>query len=85
MLTVTNVKLSSDLRHAKVFVSFLDKKKTHEELIEELKNQKNVIRYNLGNRIKAKYVPDLKFYYDDTLAYAEHIDELIHKLKDTDN
>lgn len=85
ILTITKVKLSSDLRHAKVFVSFLDKEMTPDGLIARLKSQKSVIRYNLGNQIKSKYVPEINFYYDDTLAYAEHIDELIHKIKDSDH
>jgi ribosome-binding factor A len=81
MLTITKVKMTKDLMIAKVYVSFLDKEKTAEDLIRQLKDQKGVIRYNLGNRINSKFVPDLRFYYDDTLAHAEHIETLIHKLK----
>lgn len=84
-MTVTKVKLSSDLRFAKIFVSYLDKVISPDELIEQLISHKSVIRFNMGNRLKTRFVPDIKFYYDDTLAYAEHIDDLIHKLKDTEN
>ena len=84
-MSVTKVKLSSDFRFAKIFVSHLDKVVSPDELIEQLKSQKSVIRYNLGNRLKTRFVPEIKFYYDDTLAYAEHIDDLIHKLKDSEN
>ena len=84
MLTITKVKMTRDLMIAKVYVSFLDKTKTPEELNKKLKTQKGVIRYNKGKKIKSKFVPDLRFYYDDTLAHAEHINSLLQKIKTDD-
>ena len=41
----------------------------------------NDYRYQLGNRIKVKYVPQIKFYYDDTMEEVEKINTLINKSK----
>ncbi len=85
MLTVTRVILSQDLKIAKVYVSFLGERKSPEELIRQLISQRKTIRYIMGKRIKSKYVPDLRFFYDDSLAQAEHIEELINKIKTNSN
>ncbi len=38
------------------------------------------VRYELGARMNQKYVPDIRFEYDDTLDRAERIDELLNKM-----
>lgn len=39
------------------------------------------VRFELGARMNQKYVPDIKFQYDDTLERAQRIDELLNNLK----
>lgn len=41
---------------------------------------KNMVRYELAQRMNQKYVPDLKFVYDDTLESAERIEKLLENL-----
>ena len=81
LLTISKVEITSDLRLAKVFISLLDAKKTPDEVIDHLKYNRKVIRYHLGNRLNAKLVPDLRFYYDDSLKKAEQIDTLLNKIR----
>jgi len=83
LLTVSNVDVSSDLRLAKVFISLLNSKKTPDEVIDYLKHNRKIIRYHLGNKLNAKFVPDLRFYYDDSLKKAEKIGTLLNKIKRT--
>ncbi len=78
-ITITNVKLSPDLRIAKVYISVLDKEK-RAEVLKKVEGTKGFIRSELASRIKIKFIPDLKFFIDDTLDYVEKIEGLIKKI-----
>ena len=85
LLTVSKVEVTSDLRLAKVFISLLNSKKPSNEVIDYLKHRRKVIRYHLGNKLNAKFVPDLRFYYDDSLKKAEKIGALLNKIRKNEN
>jgi len=85
LLTVSKVEVTSDLRLAKVFISLLNSKKPSNEVIDYLKHRRKVIRYHLGNKLNAKFVPDLRFYYDDSLKKAEKIGTLLNKIRKNEN
>lgn len=82
--TITNVKLSPDLKIAKVYVSIYDKEK-RDNGMEKITGLTGYIRTELAHRVKMRFVPELKFFIDDTLDYVEKIDELIKKIHDEDN
>ena len=81
LLTISKVEVTSDLRLAKIFISLLGSKKSPEEIIDYLKHNRKIIRYHLGNKLNAKFVPDLRFYYDDTLKKAEKINTLLSEIR----
>ena len=85
LLTVSKVEVTSDLRLAKVFISLLNSKKPSNEVIDYIKHRRKVIRYHLGNKLNAKFVPDLRFYYDDSLKKAEIIGTLLNKIRKNEN
>ena len=85
LLTVSKVEVTSDLRLAKVFISLLNSKKPSNEVIDYIKHRRKVIRYHLGNKLNAKFVPDLRFYYDDSLKKAEKIGTLLNKIRNNEN
>ena len=78
-ITITNVKLSPDLRIAKVYISVLDKEK-RAEVLKKVEASKGYIRSELASRVKIKFIPELKFFIDDTLDYVEKIEGLIKKI-----
>ena len=82
-LTVTNVKISPDLKSAKIYVSVYEKEK-RSFVMGKLQDATKTIRTELGGRIKLRYVPEIKFYLDDTLDYVEKIDGLIKKIHEND-
>ena len=84
LLTVTNVKVTNDLKIAKIYVSFLENNKTIDELMQILVNKKKMIRYHVGLELGLKYIPELRFYHDNTMDYAERIDNLITKIHHND-
>ena len=84
LLTVTNVKVSDDLKIAKVYLSFLENKKPIEEVLEIIKSKHNFIRHHVGVNIELKYIPQLRFFHDNSLEHANRIDDLIHKIHQDD-
>ncbi len=82
MITVTHVKVTSDLSYANVYLSVFgveDKKK----VVEEVGQNARAIRGLLGNRVRhqMRIVPELRFFEDDSLDYIENIDNLLHPEK----
>jgi ribosome-binding factor A len=79
MVTVTIVRVSPDLSSAKCYLSiFAGPKK--EEVIENIQTNSSRIRGEVGRRLKnMKHIPSLSFYIDDSIDYANKIDELLKK------
>lgn len=80
LISVTIVRTAPDLSSAKIYLSIFpeDNKK---DVFAEIKSSKSNLRFELGNRIKnqVRKIPDLQFYIDDSLNYAERIDNLLKK------
>lgn len=83
-VTVTSVKVSPDLKIAKVYISVLEKEKRDSSL-DKIKSLSGFIRSELASRIRIKFVPELKFFIDDTSDYVEKIEGLIKKIHENDN
>jgi ribosome-binding factor A len=80
MITVTQVRVSPDLGVAKIYVSLFPVKEK-DQMLELIKKNTSEIRGALGKRIRhqARVIPELIFYIDDSLDYAENIDRLLKK------
>ena len=75
-ITVTEVRMSPDLKAAKIFIMPLGGKNT-DEIIEKLKISSFIVRKVLSKRIILKFLPKLFFVKDDSFDYAEKIENLI--------
>ena len=75
-ITVTEVRMSPDLKTAKVFIIPLGGKNT-DEIIQKLKEFSFVIRKVLSKKIVMKFLPKLYFVKDSSFDYAEKIENLI--------
>jgi len=75
-ITVTEVRMSPDLKSAKVFVIPLGGKNT-EEIVGKLKEFSFIVRKVLSKKIIMKFLPKLFFVKDDSFDYAEKIEYLI--------
>lgn len=80
LVTISKVIMSPDLKLAKVYLSFLGNKEPAEKCVEKINNKKKHIRYLLAKQIILKYMPDLIFYNDDTLEYADKMQKLINDI-----
>lgn len=84
LITITNVRVSPDLKMAKIYISVFEKEK-RDEVLERIKSKTKFIRSELASRITIKFVPELKFFLDDTLDYVEKIEVLIKKIHENDD
>jgi ribosome-binding factor A len=84
LVTVTRVRVSQDLKNAKIYLSFIGNKEPAEACIEKINYRKKQIRMHLSSKIHLRFMPDLIFYYDDTIEYANRIDELIKEIHKDD-
>lgn len=80
-ITITDVKMSSDLRHAKIYFSMLGDKEERDRTIAGLKQATGFLRRELGHRLRLRYCPTLSFYFDTSIEYGAHIDQLMERLK----
>ena len=78
LVTVSGVKISSDLAVAKVYLSIFPSSKT-QGVMQTIEQRSSSLRGELGRRVakQLRIVPELTFYVDDSLDYVEHIDELL--------
>ncbi|MDR3609193.1 MAG: 30S ribosome-binding factor RbfA [Ignavibacteriaceae bacterium] len=83
LLTITNVKVSPDLKLCKIYLSVFDKDK-RELVLQKIKTSTGYLRSELAQRIRIRYIPELKFFIDDTADYVEKIENLIKKIHDDD-
>ncbi|MDR2017860.1 MAG: 30S ribosome-binding factor RbfA [Syntrophobacterales bacterium] len=78
-VTILEVKMSEDLKIAKVYCSVYGNEETKQATIEALKRSKNYIRFLLGKRIKLRYTPEIVFVLDTTYDAAAKIEAILNK------
>ena len=83
MVSITPVKVSKDLRYAKVFVSIFGKNEEEKnETFAALKSASGYVRREVGQRMNLRNTPQIIFELDDSISYSMRIEELIDKVKD---
>lgn len=78
LISVTNVRISSDLSIAHVHLSIFPSEKAH-DVIEKISADNRQIRFMLGNKVRfqLRVIPELLFHIDDSLDYLDNIDRLL--------
>ncbi len=84
-ITITGVKISRDLRIASIYFTTLGEKEQRERSRETLDRGKNFIRSELAPNLKLRFTPELRFFYDESLEYSEHIENLLKKIHSQDS
>ena len=78
LVSVSACRISPDLSVCRVYLSVFPSDRA-EELVGNINANQKQVRYDLGKRVghQLRIIPELKFFVDDSLDYAEHIDELL--------
>jgi ribosome-binding factor A len=79
--SVSDVEVTRDLAHAKVFVTVLQAERA-KETVKALKELAPELRYQLAKAVKMRHVPELHFHYDESVDRGERIDLLLRDSPD---
>jgi len=80
-VSITAVRMSPDLRSARVRVSVLGNPEQKKESLAGLVSARGLIRHELGRRLQnLKFSPDLRFELDPSIEYSVHISELLKEV-----
>jgi ribosome-binding factor A len=83
-VTVTAVRVSADLRHARVFVSVLGDDEARQTTMAGLASATPHLRAELGHQMRIKYLPELIFELDTGPEIAQRVEQLIRKIHEED-
>jgi ribosome-binding factor A len=81
LVTVTEVRVTPDLKHARVFVSVIGNQKEQKSTIQGLAAAVGFIRHELTERIQLRRAPEIHFTLDHSEEYSQRIEELLRQTK----
>ena len=78
LVSVSVVRISPDMSYARAYLSIFPSERA-EEIVKNINANAKAIRFKLGGRVRhqLRIIPELKFFIDDSLDYAEKIDQLL--------
>jgi ribosome-binding factor A len=83
-VTITSVKVSDDLRSAKVYFVELGKDECSDEIRTGLAKATSFVRRELGKRLRLRFVPEIMFVHDQSFGYGNRIDKILAEIAGRD-
>lgn len=83
--SVLNVKVTKDLRYAKVYISVIGSDEMKKNTMDGLKSAAGFMRKEIGRKINTFYTPEIIFEYDESIEHAMKISKIIDDLKKEGN
>ena len=80
-ITITDVRVTSDLREARIFISVFGSPAERTETLDTLNSEKPFIRHLIGRRIKMRHTPEISFVYDESIEGGAQMMRLIDEIK----
>ena len=80
MATITNVKMSRDLKLARIYFSIYGDSNKVEAAAKGFESARGFIKRTLARKLSLRYMPDLIFFHDESFDYGSHIDELLNRI-----
>jgi ribosome-binding factor A len=81
MATITGVKMSPDLRLAKIYFSVTGGDTGRAGALQGFHSAAAFVKRELSKKLYLRYMPELRFYYDDSFDYGDHIEKLLKTIK----
>ena len=82
--SVTRLKLAKDLKFAKIYVSFLGDEAQKKAAMQALKASAGLIRYQIGQKMTIRTLPELNFALDESIEYGSYMAERIAQVRAED-
>jgi ribosome-binding factor A len=83
-VTITDAQVTPDLRHARVFFSVLGETEKQAETATALNRAAGFIRSEFARRAQMRYVPDLRFEFDQAMEHGLRISQLLEQVRQDD-
>ncbi len=80
MTTITGVKMSKDLKNAKIYFSNTGADRNVDDAFKGFQSALGHIKRTLAGRLDLRYMPDLRFYYDESFDYGARIENLLKSI-----
>ncbi len=81
MVTFTRVKLTDDLRYARIYYSYLGDKENHGTIDNYFKKNNKQIRSMVGRNLQVRHIPEITFVFDPSVEEGIRIEQLLNELK----
>jgi len=82
MATITGVKMSRDLRKARIYFSLAGSSSDREEMESGFRSATGYIKRSLARDLDLRYMPELAFIYDESYDYGSRIDKVLESIKE---
>ncbi len=79
-VTLTGIRLSDDLRQAWVYFSVMDREQDLQAAKSGLESARGFVRREIGQGLALRYIPEIQFVYDPTLAKADRLEDIFRKM-----
>ncbi len=83
-VTITGVRMSRDLKIAKIYFTTPSGDDAHAAALAGFDRARGFVKRELAHRLGLRYMPDLKFFYDESIDYGERIERLLKSVKQDD-
>ncbi len=83
-VTITGVEVSDDLHHAKVYFTVVGSDEEKKATAAGLNSARSFIRKEMGKQLRMRYVPEIIFCYDNSIAYGNKIDAILKEIVDSE-
>ncbi len=80
-VSITRIKMTADLKLARIYFVTSGETANREDAAAGLKKAKGFIKYSLAQELNLRYMPELQFLYDNSIDYGIHIDSVLKRLK----
>jgi ribosome-binding factor A len=80
-LTITHVKVTPDLQQARVYYTTLGDEQARKESRRALERVTPFLRRHIGQRLRLKRVPELQFFFDETVERGDRIEQILQELR----
>jgi ribosome-binding factor A len=80
-ITITGAKVSRDLRYAKVYYAVPGNEGIRQAALEGFKQAHGFLKRVLAERLNLRYMPELQFFYDQSIDYGDRIEKLLKAVR----
>jgi ribosome-binding factor A len=80
-ITITRATVTADLQQARVYYTTMGDEKARRETQRGLERARPMIRRHLGSRLRLRRVPELQFFFDESVGHQDRVEQILRELE----